>query len=659
MAAEEESGPPEKKAKLEEHANGKHQACENDGVRLSAAKTAQLGQRVAMAALRQAGTFCDVLLVSSEGKELPAHIVVLAAAAGDRLRGRLLMPLAVAANDAESANGHSETTESTDCGSEKLRRRLEAEVSSAALSAALDFIYTGEVVAPAAVVPELLRLARRWELKALQEAVLATLRSGLSSELVAGLLAIGEPLGGQLGAALYAHAVGHFPECVQQEAFGGWSAEVLQLVLRSDDLACESEEEVLSSIARWHRHPSSSSSSSSGSTPARKRKALTPVLKTVRWPLCSSATLDALADMLTVPPEDPSVSMRAAAAGQAMDARKAHEGADAGSDLPKLRKAFGSWWPGLGCSIRGGTILAGKGGEGKAGEAVLSPRVVRPHEGTYLFLSSAARQPGSIVQWFVRAKSGRPVVGPGSDLTGAGGSTFDDLVDVWSGPDDAYYVLDRDAEQVFRIRSGEATAVGANALKLHGPCAVSVAPDKSVYVLESFGSRVMRYGKDGRVRVAAGGPEPGDGPSQLNAGLTGRIFVAADGQLYVSDTGNHRVQRWDVGAQEGVTVAGGNGCGSNTDQLNHPGGVWVSSNGTLFVADTGNHRVVKWREGSKAAQVVAGGCGAGDGLHQFREPMDVAIDKEGALLVADFGNGRVVRWPAAAANSELLSLLRG
>merc|ERR1712183_466484 len=119
-----------------------------------------------------------------------------------------------------------------------------------------------------------------------------------------------------------------------------------------------------------------------------------------------------------------------------------------------------------------------------------------------------------------------------------------------------------------------------------------------------------------------------------------------------------RVQRWDHGAREGVTVAGGHGCGAGLNQLNHPGGICVLRNGTLFVADTGNHHIVKWRDTGKVGVVVAGGCGPGDGHQNLREPVDIAVDSQGSLLIADLGNKRVMRWPTPSAHAELLTAMR-
>ena len=67
--------------------------------------------------------------------------------------------------------------------------------------------------------------------------------------------------------------------------------------------------------------------------------------------------------------------------------------------------------------------------------------------------------------------------------------------------------------------------------------------------------------------------------------------------MYIADLNNHRIQKWIPGASEGTTVAGGNGSGSNANQLNKPKGVVIDASGNLYITDTYNHRIQKWTLG--------------------------------------------------------------
>ncbi|CAF1157444.1 unnamed protein product, partial [Rotaria magnacalcarata] len=90
-------------------------------------------------------------------------------------------------------------------------------------------------------------------------------------------------------------------------------------------------------------------------------------------------------------------------------------------------------------------------------------------------------------------------------------------------------------------------------------------------------------------------------------------------------------------ARNGVTVAGGNGLGGATNQLNLPLGLFVDDDQTVVIADTDKNRIMQWKNGDTTnGHVVAGGNGAGNGLHQLRYPTDVLIDKEtDSLIICD------------------------
>ena len=100
--------------------------------------------------------------------------------------------------------------------------------------------------------------------------------------------------------------------------------------------------------------------------------------------------------------------------------------------------------------------------------------------------------------------------------------------------------------------------------------------------------------------------------------------------------------RW---AQNGVTVAGGNGHGGETNQLHRPYGLCVDDEDTVIVADFMNHRIVEWKRGATSGTVLAGGNGEGNRPDQLNQPTDVIFDKEtDSLIICDLGNHRVTRW---------------
>ncbi|CAF1358470.1 unnamed protein product [Rotaria sordida] len=105
----------------------------------------------------------------------------------------------------------------------------------------------------------------------------------------------------------------------------------------------------------------------------------------------------------------------------------------------------------------------------------------------------------------------------------------------------------------------------------------------------------------------------------------------------------HPNAKW---AQNGLTVAGGNGDGNGTNQVSRPRGVYVDDDQTIYVAEYSNHRIVEWKYGATSGQVVAGGNGPGGIANRLYNPEDVIVDKErDSLIICDGWNRRVVRWP--------------
>ncbi|CAF4119142.1 unnamed protein product [Rotaria sp. Silwood2] len=106
--------------------------------------------------------------------------------------------------------------------------------------------------------------------------------------------------------------------------------------------------------------------------------------------------------------------------------------------------------------------------------------------------------------------------------------------------------------------------------------------------------------------------------------------------------------------QNATTVAGGNGQGSDLNQLDIPYGFFVDDNQSIYVADFNNHRVVKWDRGVSSGQIVAGGKGHGLDNDQLDSPMDVFVDKHGTMYISDRNNDRVQRWSRGAQSGETI-----
>jgi DNA-binding beta-propeller fold protein YncE len=71
--------------------------------------------------------------------------------------------------------------------------------------------------------------------------------------------------------------------------------------------------------------------------------------------------------------------------------------------------------------------------------------------------------------------------------------------------------------------------------------------------------------------------------------------VDASGSVYVADTGNHRIQKFD---SSGTFVIKWGTYGSGNGQFNKPVGIAVDASGYVYVADNDNYRIQKFAKDS-------------------------------------------------------------
>ncbi|CAF0888505.1 unnamed protein product [Rotaria sp. Silwood1] len=94
----------------------------------------------------------------------------------------------------------------------------------------------------------------------------------------------------------------------------------------------------------------------------------------------------------------------------------------------------------------------------------------------------------------------------------------------------------------------------------------------------------------------------------------------------------------------GTTVAGGNGQGSELNQLNYPFGLFIDNNQTIYIADSRNNRIVQWFVNQTSGQIIAGNGKPGNDSNQLNNPQDIFIDNNGTIYITDTMNGRIQMW---------------
>jgi DNA-binding beta-propeller fold protein YncE len=116
------------------------------------------------------------------------------------------------------------------------------------------------------------------------------------------------------------------------------------------------------------------------------------------------------------------------------------------------------------------------------------------------------------------------------------------------------------------------------------------------------------------------------------------LAVEHNGKIYVSDSGNERIQFFESGERSWKF----SGAYRNI-LLEMPLGIAVSFD-HLYVVDRQASAVLEFHLGGIALEPTNWLNIEGDNLHGLSSPAGIAVDDQGLIYVADSGNNRVVVW---------------
>lgn len=186
---------------------------------------------------------------------------------------------------------------------------------------------------------------------------------------------------------------------------------------------------------------------------------------------------------------------------------------------------------------------------------------------------------------------------------------------------------------------------------LNIPTGLYVSNAGYLYVADFRNDRIMKFPVNTTSGTAgspvAGGYGKGQAANQFQYPEGIVVDDAIPATMYIADTQNHRIQKWIEGATSGTTIAGVTGTtGTDNTHLNYPFSLHRdNSNGDIYVADGKNHRIQKFAAGSNIGVTVAGvvGTPGSDNTH-LNLPQGVFVDASKRIYVADFFNERIQRF---------------
>ncbi len=163
------------------------------------------------------------------------------------------------------------------------------------------------------------------------------------------------------------------------------------------------------------------------------------------------------------------------------------------------------------------------------------------------------------------------------------------------------------------------------------PIKVTADSEGNLYVLGSGGVEKFNTSSESVLKFA-----DDNGGTQLSN--PSGIVIDGVGNIYISDTGNHRIQKFD---SSGVFISQFGTLGTGNGQFDNPQSIALDSLGNLYVADGANHRIQKFdSSGNYLSQF--GTYGTGDG--EFDYPAGITFDSVGDMYITDNSNSRIQKF---------------
>lgn len=198
--------------------------------------------------------------------------------------------------------------------------------------------------------------------------------------------------------------------------------------------------------------------------------------------------------------------------------------------------------------------------------------------------------------------------------------------------------IDANGKFVFKFGS-----LGEKDGNINAPNGIALDGQGNIFVVDTITHHVQKFDATGKWLMTLGkkGTSMFDNAGDADGEFYQPMFVALDtaGNIYVSDTGNNRVQKFDANGKFLLKWGGALGIGDG--QFASPLGIVVDAQGFVYVCDANNSRLQKFDSNGKFLAKFGRG---GSGNSEFNLPYGMGLDAQGNIYVTDRGNARVQKF---------------
>ncbi|KPA14618.1 outer membrane adhesin-like protein, partial [Candidatus Magnetomorum sp. HK-1] len=217
--------------------------------------------------------------------------------------------------------------------------------------------------------------------------------------------------------------------------------------------------------------------------------------------------------------------------------------------------------------------------------------------------------------------------------------------------------------------------LGESGVVFSFPSGVAIDPTTGkVFISDTFNNRILRFASAEAASLSGSSHEAVFGGTGVTADDTMNsptgIHVDMFGNLWVADSLNNRILRFKNVSNKSSGIADGvlgqklftsNLSGTYTSTMSTPTDVWVDPGGRLWVADSENHRILRFdnptkKENGANADAVLGQSNFTSSTYgttqtKMKTPRSIIGSSVGEIFVADFMNRRVICFMNAAQKS--------